>query len=142
MIRPATNADLKSIYNIVSESSPCELDYQMFARTYLSQLENFDHKLGVCEENGEIVGFVGVLCTWQLYMGARVAEIKDLAVAKAHQDHDVRDQLLAWAEGVAHDTGCGRISMCSVLKHEESHEFYEKHGFKKIFYRFDKNIEE
>lgn len=142
MIRPAETSDLKAVYHIVGETSPCKLDFQMFARTYISQLENFDHKLGICEENGEVVGFVGVLCTWQLYMGDRVAEIKDLAVDKAHQDHDVRGELLAWAEKVARESGCGRISMCSVVKHEDSHKFYEDHGFKKIFYRFDKNIAE
>ncbi|AKV54988.1 putative GCN5-related N-acetyltransferase [Bifidobacterium actinocoloniiforme DSM 22766] len=140
MIRAATTADLKDVYALISESSQNTLDYQMFARTYISQLENFDHKLGIYEEDGQVMGFVGILCTWQLHIGKRVAETKELVVSKAHQDKDIRDQLLAWAEQLAKDTGCGLLTMCSRLEHTASHQFYEENGFHKTYYRFDKDL--
>ncbi|WP_158275754.1 GNAT family N-acetyltransferase [Bifidobacterium catulorum] len=140
MIRPATAADLKAVYEIVNESSDDDLNFQMFAQTYVSQLETIERKLGVCEENGEVIGFVGILCTWQLHIGERVAETKELVVAKAHRDHDVREQLLTWAENVARDAGCGKITMCSRVAHADSHVFYEENGFVKTYYRFDRDL--
>ena len=140
MIRPATAADLKAVYEIVNESSDDDLNFQMFAQTYVNQLESLERKLGVCEENGKVIGFVGILCTWQLHIGERVAETKELVVAKAHRDHDVRDQLLAWAEDIARDAGCGKITMCSRVEHTDSHAFYESNGFHKTYFRFDREL--
>ncbi|NMM94449.1 GNAT family N-acetyltransferase [Bifidobacterium oedipodis] len=140
MIRPATSSDLKAVYDLVNETSECDLNFQMFAQTFVNQLNTIDRKLGVYEEEGKVIGFVGILCTWQLHAGERLAETKELTVAKAHQDKDIRDQLLAWAEQVARDAGCGRITMCSRVFHESSHRFYESNGFEKTYYRFDKKI--
>ena len=140
MIRPATSADLTAVFNIVNESSPCDLNFQMFAQTYVSQLSSLDRRLGVYEEDGVIMGFVGILCTWQLHAGERIAETKELVVAKAHQDKDIRDQLLSWAEQVARESGCGKITMCSRVEHTDSHRFYEENGYRKTYHRFDKYI--
>ena len=138
MIRSAISADLKAVYDVVNESSPTDLNFQMFARTYVDQLGSLERRMGVYEEDGVVMGFVGILCTWQLHCGERIAETKELVVAKAHQDKDIRDQLLAWAEQVARDSGCGRITMCSRVGHTESHRFYEANGFHKTYHRFDK----
>ena len=142
MIRTATSADLKDVYNVVSEGSHYNLNFQMFAQAYVSQLASLDRKMAVYEENGIIMGYVGVLCTWQLYIGERIAETKELAVLKAYQDErDIRGQLLKWAEETARNSGCGVLSICSRVEHTGSHEYYKSNGFEPSFYRFDKEID-
>ncbi|OTA26931.1 hypothetical protein B9G54_02560 [Alloscardovia macacae] len=140
MIRQATTADLKAVYDIIEETSHYSLDFQVFAQTFVDQLGSLDRKMGVYEEDGEIMGFVGILCTWQLYIGYRVAETKELAVSPKYRDRGIRDELLAWAENVARESGCGILSMCSRIEHTDSHEYYKSQGFHESFYRFDKEI--
>ncbi len=117
------------------------LNKGMFARTFVDQLNEERHKLGVFEtEDGEVVGFVGINCTWQLHDGVRVAEVTELTVAEGYRDGDIRFQLLEWATEVACEAGCERMILSSRLGHDESHGFYETYGFTKTHYRFDKDI--
>ena len=140
MLRNATPADLAAVFDLVNASSDYDLQKTMFARTFVDQLEQERHKLGVYEQDGKVIGFVGLLCTWQLHLGVRVGEVKELVVAKGHRTGDVREKLLEWAEDTARAAGCEHIAVCSRISHESSHEFYESNGFKKTHYRFDKSL--
>ncbi|AEB07450.1 GCN5-related N-acetyltransferase [Coriobacterium glomerans PW2] len=140
MIRDAQSSDLAAVFNLVSASSDFNLQQSMFARTYVDQLSQERHKLGVYEQDGEVIGFVGMLCTWQLHLGTRIGEIKELVVDKSHCNADVRDQLLAWAQQRACAAGCECIAVTSRLSHTASHEFYLNQGFTETHYRFEKNL--
>lgn len=141
MLRYATYADLAAIFDLVQASASNELQKAMFTRTYVDQLNQERHKLGVYELDGEVIGFVNIRCTWQLHLGARVGELKELVVADGHRNGTVRDELLQWAEDRAREAGCESVAITSRLGHTESHDFYERNGFTKSHYRFDKAIE-
>lgn len=141
MLRYATYADLASVFDLVQASASNELQKAMFTRTYVDQLNQERHKLGVYELNGEVIGFVNIRCTWQLHLGARVGELKELVVADGHRNGTVRDELLQWAEDRAREAGCESVAITSRLGHTESHDFYERNGFTKSHYRFDKPLE-
>lgn len=141
MLRYATYADLAAVFDIIQASASNELQKSMFTRTYVDQLNQERHKLGVYEQDGKVIGFVNIRCTWQLHLGTRVGELKELVVAEGHRNGTVRDELLQWAEDRAREAGCESIAVTSRLEHPGSHEFYESNGFTKSHYRFDKPIE-
>ena len=141
MLRFATYADLAAVFDLVQASTVFDLQKSMFTRTYVDQLNQERHKLGVYELNGEVVGFVNIRCTWQLHLGARVGELKELVVAEGHRDGTIHTELLQWAEDRAREAGCESIAITSRLDHAESHEFYETNGFEKSHYRFDKSLD-
>lgn len=141
MVRFAESSDLSAVYDLIHSTIACDLNKSMFARTYVDQLNEERHKLGVYEnDEGKIIGFVGVNCTWQLHSGVRVAEVSELTVAEGYRDGDVRFKLLEWAVEVACDAGCEQMTLTSRLGHDESHEFYEKYGFERTHYRFDRAL--
>lgn len=143
MVRYATLSDLTVSYELIGATiaGGDTLNKGMFARTFVDQLNEERHKLGVFEtEDGEVVGFVGINCTWQLHDGVRVAEVTELTVAEGYRDGDIRFQLLEWATEVACEASCERMILSSRLGHDESHGFYETYGFTKTHYRFDKDI--
>ena len=141
MVRCASTSDLGAVYELIRSTIGQDLQKSMFARTFLDQLGEERHKLGVYElEDGTIVGFVGVNCTWTLHMGVRVAEISEIAVDKHHRDGDVRFELLEWATEKACDAGCEKMILTSRLPNVDSHAFYEQFGFEKTHYRFDRTL--
>ncbi len=141
MVRFATTSDLGEVYELIKGTIGQDLQKSMFARTFLDQLDEERHKLGVYEdEDGKIIGFVGVNCTWTLHTGVRVAEISEIAVDKDHRNGDVRFKLLEWATEKACDAGCEKMILTSRLANEDSHAFYEKFGFEKTHYRFDRML--
>lgn len=141
MLRFATYADLAAVFDLVQASTVFDLQKSMFTRTYVDQLNQERHKLGVYELDGQVVGFVNIRCTWQLHLGARVGELKELVVAEGHRNGNIRTELLRWAEDRAREAGCESIAITSRLDHQESHDFYETHGFEKSHYRFDKPLD-
>lgn len=143
MVRYATSSDLTAIYNLISTTimDGHQLNKGLFAHTFVDQLNEERHKLGVYEtEDGKIVGFVGVNCTWQLHDGARIAEVSELTVAEEYRNGDIRFKLLEWAVEVACEAGCETMTLNSRLGHDESHKFYKSYGFKKTHYRFDRTL--
>ena len=67
--------------------------------------------------------------------------LKELVVAEGHRDGNIRTELLKWAEDRAREAGCESVAITSRLDHQESHDFYETHGFEKSHYRFDKPLD-
>jgi PhnO protein len=141
MVRCATTSDLTAVYELIHTTIGRDLNKSMFARTFVNQLGQERHKLGVYEdENDGVIGFIGIICTWTLHAGVRIAEISEIAVDKNHRNGDVRYKLMEWGTEIACDAGCEKMILSSRMAHEASHEFYEKLGFEKTHYRFDRNL--
>src|SRR5687768_7471807 len=87
MIRPATVYDVPRIQEIIN--SHAELGRMLFKS--LAQLFEDLRDFAIFEDNGKVIGCVGLTIIW-----ADLAEVRSLAVDSNHQGRGVGKQLVQW----------------------------------------------
>jgi GNAT superfamily N-acetyltransferase len=63
------------------------------------------------------------------HRGGRCAEVESMHVSPAHSDSDIGSQLLEYAATRARDLGCYRMQLTAGAKREDTHAFFQDHGF-------------
>ena len=115
LIRPATIHDVPAIQAIVN--SHAELGKMLF-KSY-AQLYEKMRDFAVCEDDGEVVGCVGVAIIW-----ADLAEVRSLAVKIGRQGKGIGKLLTQWSIDEARRLGIRKLMS---LTYEQA--FFEKLGF-------------
>lgn len=114
-IRPATIHDVPAIQAIVN--SHAELGKMLF-KSYAQLYESL-RDFAVCDDNGEVVGCVGLAIIW-----ADLAEVRSLAVKLGHQGKGIGKKLTQWCIDEARRL---RIRKIMSLTYEQT--FFERLGF-------------
>jgi len=118
MIRPATVYDVPRIQEIIN--SHAELGRMLFKS--LAQLYEDLRDFAVYEEDGEVLGCVGLTIIW-----ADLAEVRSLAVDSAHQGRGIGRQLVDWAIEEAR-----RLHIRRLMSLTYEQRFFEKLSFEVV----------
>ena len=114
-IRKATIADIKTCQTLINSFAK---DDMMLARS-LSELYENVRDLFVCEADGEILGCAALHVMW-----ADLAEVKSVAVARAHQRRRLGAELVKACLAEARELGIGRVFVLTYQR-----DFFAKQGF-------------
>ena|ERR1051325_2980496 len=118
MIRSATVYDVPRIQEIIN--SHAELGRMLFKS--LAQLYEDLRDFAVYEEDGEVLGCVGLTIIW-----ADLAEVRSLAVDSAHQGRGIGRQLVEWTIEEAR-----RLHIRRLMSLTYEQRFFEKLGFEVV----------
>ncbi len=118
MIRPATVYDVPRIQEIIN--SHAELGRMLFKS--LAQLYEDLRDFAVYEEDGQILGCVGLTIIW-----ADLAEVRSLAVDGNHQGRGIGKQLVDWTFSEAR-----RLHIRKLMSLTYEQRFFEKLGFEVV----------
>ena len=118
MIRPATVYDVPRIQEIIN--SHAELGRMLFKS--LAQLFEDLRDFAIFEDNGKVIGCVGLTIIW-----ADLAEVRSLAVDSNHQGRGVGKQLVQWTVDEAR-----RLHIRRLMSLTYEQRFFEKLGFEVV----------
>lgn len=138
-IREAEKKDYDSIYQLIrNELGYGQVDYEKLC-VRLDLIDSDDKQLTVvAEDNGRIVGFIGI-CTGVPYnYEGEFMQVLALAVSGDMQKRGIGAELMSWVEEYARKRGISCITLTSRLHRADAHAFYESigyanrsHGYKK-----------
>jgi len=139
-IREARESDYFAIGNLVKkELGYGDIDFNTLIDR-LKQMElNGDHTTFVAVDNGQVLGFIGLL-KYITYEIDGYVRILAMAVLQGQQNNGIGSELLLRAEQYARQNNITHIMLTSDQKRLKAHAFYEHNGYIKKSYGFFKNI--
>lgn len=132
--REATEADIPAMIGLLGYLFTQEAEFAPDEAAQRRGLEMIlgDPKAGVllvAEDDGRMVGMVGLLYTASTALGGRVALLEDMVVAPEARNAGVGRALLEAAIARASSAGCRRITLLTDGGNADAQRFYERAGF-------------
>lgn len=132
-IRDATPADAEDVAGLLGE-----LGYPAAAGEVAARLQRPDERVLLAEADGRAVGLAAVAVGSLLQHPTPIARVTALVVSAPARGLGAGRRLMARAEELAREAGCGGIELTSGMRpeREAAHRFYEALGYERTSYRF------
>lgn len=128
-VRVAQPADSGGIAELMGQLGyPATLSEVEDRLTRLSSLDS--ERVIVAEQDGRIVGIVGVHLTPLLHESGNLGRIIALVVEAGHRGHGIGRRLVSEAESWAWNHSCSRMEVTSGDHRSDAHRFYEACGYR------------
>jgi len=128
--------DINEVYILISELEEQEIDYQNFETVFNNRMDNKYSYYYVCEENGKVIGILGLRIDYQLHHIKKVATIEEFIIKSEYRSKGIGKLLLENAITQAQNNNCEAIELTSRISRERAHNFYIKNGFAKNSFKF------
>lgn len=102
--------------------------------------KNENYVTFVAEQDGRVIGFVGVMRGLAFEMNGEYIRIIALAVKREYQNHGIGTRLAERVEDYAYEIGASSVVISSGLKRADAHMFYNRIGYDKKGYSFIKKL--
>ncbi|MCU6681742.1 aminoalkylphosphonate N-acetyltransferase [Leclercia sp. H6W5] len=139
-LRPATAEDVDAVYGLICELKQAELDRSAFHAGFAANLLDHNMRYQLAEQNGYIVGMIGLHMQFHLHHANWIGEIQELVVMPQARGLKVGSQLLAWAEAFARQAGAEMTELSTSVKRLDAHRFYLREGYTQSHFRFTKPL--
>lgn len=139
-LRPATAEDVDAVYGLICELKQAELDRSAFHAGFAANLLDHNMRYQLAEQNGHIVGMIGLHMQFHLHHANWIGEIQELVVMPQARGLRVGSQLLAWAEAFAREAGAEMTELSTSVKRLDAHRFYLREGYTQSHFRFTKPL--
>ncbi len=139
-LRPATAEDVDAVYGLICELKQAELDRSAFHAGFAANLLDHNMRYQLAEQNGHIIGMIGLHMQFHLHHANWIGEIQELVVMPQARGLRVGSQLLAWAEEFARQTGAEMTELSTSVKRLDAHRFYLREGYTQSHFRFTKPL--
>ncbi len=139
-LRPATAEDVDAVYGLICELKQAELDRSAFHAGFAANLLDHNMRYQLAEQNGHIIGMIGLHMQFHLHHANWIGEIQELVVMPQARGLRVGSQLLAWAEEFARQAGAEMTELCTSVKRLDAHRFYLREGYTQSHFRFTKPL--
>lgn len=139
-LRPATAEDVDAIYGLICELKQAELDRSAFHAGFAANLLDHNMRYQLAEQDGHIVGMIGLHMQFHLHHANWIGEIQELVVMPQARGLKVGSQLLAWAEAFAREAGAEMTELSTSVKRLDAHRFYLREGYTQSHFRFTKPL--
>ena len=108
---------------------------------YYDKIKDDDrYKTYVALLEDEVVGFVSSAQTYAVGFDGSYMQIIGIAVKEEKHNKGIGTKLIQRMEDYAREKGCYGIGVCSGLKRTDAHAFYERNGFDKGSFAFNKTL--
>ncbi|AOY01277.1 GNAT family N-acetyltransferase [Jeongeupia sp. USM3] len=139
-IRPAQLTDAPILARLMTSLGYPSTDCEM--QTRLGQLDKAGgYGALVAEQDGAVVGLIGLALGLSLDQDGAHARIIALVVAEHCRGGGVGQALLAAGEAWAREHGADRLIVNSAHQREHAHHFYETQGYRDTGLRFVKTLD-
>lgn len=139
-LRPATAEDVDAVYGLICELKQAELDRSAFHAGFAANLLDHNMRYQLAEQDGHIVGMIGLHMQFHLHHANWIGEIQELVVMPQTRGLKVGSQLLAWAEAFARQAGAEMTELSTSVKRLDAHRFYLREGYTQSHFRFTKPL--
>ena len=139
-LRPATAEDVDAVYGLICELKQAELDRSAFHAGFAANLLDHNMRYQLAEQDGHIVGMIGLHMQFHLHHANWIGEIQELVVMPQARGLKVGSQLLAWAEEFARQAGAEMTELSTSVKRLDAHRFYLREGYTQSHFRFTKPL--
>jgi len=139
-LRPATAEDVDAVYGLICELKQAELDRSAFHAGFAANLLDHNMRYQLAEQNGHIIGMIGLHMQFHLHHANWIGEIQELVVMPQARGLRVGGQLLAWAEEFARQAGAEMTELSTSVKRLDAHRFYLREGYTQSHFRFTKPL--
>ena len=123
-------SDMAALFGSIGFDTPIETFPQRLARS-----RSFGDAALVAEENGQVIGCVGLSIMHPPHRDKPVGRITVLVVAEGRRGCGIGSALVERATQHLADAGCTIVEVTSRFELERAHAFYERIGFKKTSVR-------
>ncbi len=139
-LRPATAEDVDAVYSLICELKQAELDRSAFHAGFAANLLDHNMRYQLAEQDGHIIGMIGLHMQFHLHHANWIGEIQELVVMPQARGLKVGSQLLAWAEEFARQAGAEMTELSTSVKRLDAHRFYLREGYTQSHFRFTKPL--
>lgn len=134
MIRSATHEDLPALSELLgilfAQEAEFRPDVDLQQAGLRTILENPDvGQVLVLEDDGKVIGMVGLLFVPSTALGGKVAILEDMIIHPDRRGGRAGGTLLSAAIQCARDWGCLRITLLTDGSNHGARRFYQRHGF-------------
>lgn len=138
-IRPASSADVESIYTFICDLEETTFDFELFQKLYQGNILEADNIYLVAESpEGETIGFISAHGQILLHHLGMVYEIQELFVHPEFRGKGIGHQLIGAMEGLLRERECRSFEVSTNAKRAATQEFYAACGFGKTHVKFTK----
>ena len=132
--RIATAADIPIMCDLLADLFAQEVEFSPDTSKQASELQQIlDNPnvgcLFVAEKDGRIVAMVNILFTVSTALGAMVAILEDVVVAKEHRGDNIGSGFLLHVFKVLKEQGIKRVSLLTDSDNLKAQSFYQQLGF-------------
>jgi ribosomal protein S18 acetylase RimI-like enzyme len=96
----------------------------------------------VCEDRGEILGFISLLFYRSVYHKVGTALVNELIVKKDKRNERIGSMLFEYAIQVARKDNMDEIEVGVMIENQEAVKFYKRHGMNEEYLLLGMQIEE
>jgi len=140
LIRPAIQADERSVYDLITTLMGFPLDREAFHGVFLMNLHSKSVLYYVAESGGAIVGFGSLHIELQLHHVGLAGEIQELVVHETVRSKGIGAELVSRLEEEAEKRGCVSIEVTTRKRWIDAQRFYKGVGFRQTHVNFTKEL--
>lgn len=139
MIKEATYQDKDEVFELINELERYTLDKDLFDKQY-NICMNQNHFYLYVYKDGDIKGCISLYLHNYLHHQKQTGEIGELIVKEKYRNRHIGEQLLEYVENKGKELDLEEICLSSGMIREDAHRFYERHGYIKDHYSFEKKL--
>lgn len=141
IIRDFKCEDISGISELLNTELGKNVSVETLENRILQMQSEENYKIYVAQENGNIIGFIGLHMGLAFEVDGKVMRVIAFAVKADFQRKGIGSALIKAAKEYAVQNGVTVIGVNSGLTRLAAHSFYEKQGFYKKGYSFTKPLE-
>ena len=140
LIRPATPADVRSIYQFICNLEEQSFDFEAFKDLFVQNLHHPNCHYLVADCQQQTVGYAAMHAQILLHHCGKVGEIQEMYVLPTHRNLGIGQQLLAELVAIATREQYVLLEVTANQKRLDTHRFYQKNGFSPTHLKFVKEL--
>lgn len=139
MIVEATSQDRDEVFLLMNELERYTLNKKMFDKQYEICMKNKNTYIYLYKDQ-DIKGCITLYIQNYLHHKKTTGEIGELIVSEKYRNLHIGEKLLNYVEEKAKQFDLEEICLSSGMVRKDAHRFYERHGYIKDHYSFEKKF--
>lgn len=133
-----TKSDLEKCFSVMKKLRP-HLNLEDYISIYEHAHSSDGYEIVAIEVNNQILAVMGYRFLSDFVRGKHVY-VDDLVCTEQARSQGLGAELLKFAEGVAEETGCNSLRLCTGIENERAIKFYDRHGWTKRSFAYVKKL--